>query len=309
MAEKMNADDREAGSATLGAEEAFERGARVCGRRSGGSRLRDRRCSPGRRRRRSSRRPTRELRMVTVCGGECDDLRSVSGRLASRWTLDWSGLPITAKLRLHRRRSADVVLRRTLPVLQRRWSTRPFELIEVKAGRRTGTFTALASVFGNVDSVGDRMLPGSFSKTLERWRESGDPIPVIFSHDWDDPIGSSARPTPTRSSRPSTGLMVHGQLDLENPTAKQVHQLMKDRLINGWSLRLHRPQGRAEAQERRQRGLRGRPDRGRPDPAGANAEAQLQAVKSRRACDGDRGGAAEAVIPTSTRCTAPRRSC
>ena len=51
------------------------------------------------------------------------------------------------------------------------------KLIETKADE-SGTFTALASVFGNVDLVGDRMMKGAFRKTLDQWRESGDPIPV-----------------------------------------------------------------------------------------------------------------------------------
>lgn len=49
-----------------------------------------------------------------------------------------------------------------------------------------GTFEAIVSVFGNVDYHGDRILAGAFEKSLERWAASGDPIPVIFSHQWDN---------------------------------------------------------------------------------------------------------------------------
>jgi hypothetical protein len=70
-----------------------------------------------------------------------------------------------------------------------------FQLAETKADD-SGSFTALASVFGNVDLGGDRMMPGSFSKTLERWRESGDPIPVILSHQWDDPMAMVGKADP-----------------------------------------------------------------------------------------------------------------
>ena len=51
----------------------------------------------------------------------------------------------------------------------------------------TGEFEAVVSVFGNVDLQGDRSMPGMFSKSLDRWRERGDPIPVIWSHDWGNP--------------------------------------------------------------------------------------------------------------------------
>jgi len=49
-----------------------------------------------------------------------------------------------------------------------------------------GVFSAIVSVFGNVDHQGDRIIAGAFAKSLERWAASGDPIPVIFSHQWDD---------------------------------------------------------------------------------------------------------------------------
>ena len=47
-----------------------------------------------------------------------------------------------------------------------------FELIEAKAEGESGSFQAYASVFNNVDRGGDRMLPGSFKRTLAKWRKS-----------------------------------------------------------------------------------------------------------------------------------------
>jgi uncharacterized protein len=51
----------------------------------------------------------------------------------------------------------------------------------------TGQFEAIVSVFNNADRVGDVVLPGAFSETLEQWKASGDPIPVLWSHRMDDP--------------------------------------------------------------------------------------------------------------------------
>ena len=56
----------------------------------------------------------------------------------------------------------------------------------LKAGDEPGTFEAIVSVFGNVDFQNDRINPGAFAGSLERWKASGDPIPVIWSHQWDD---------------------------------------------------------------------------------------------------------------------------
>lgn len=49
-----------------------------------------------------------------------------------------------------------------------------------------GQFEAIVSVFGNIDSYGDVVRPGAFTDTLGAWKSSGDPIPVIWSHQWSD---------------------------------------------------------------------------------------------------------------------------
>ena len=49
-----------------------------------------------------------------------------------------------------------------------------------------GVYEAIVSVFGNVDHHGDRIHYGAFSASLDRWKAAGDPIPVIFAHQWDN---------------------------------------------------------------------------------------------------------------------------
>lgn len=55
-----------------------------------------------------------------------------------------------------------------------------FKVLDAAAG----IFSAFVAVFGNVDLENERILPGAFGKSLDAWRASGDPIPVIFSHQW-----------------------------------------------------------------------------------------------------------------------------
>lgn len=96
-----------------------------------------------------------------------------------------------------------------------------------------GVFTAYASVFGNVDSYGDVVMPGAFTKTLEEWENSGANIPILFGHVMDDPdfnIGHVVS-----AEQDEHGLKVVGQLDLESPKGKQVHRLLKGRRINQMS--------------------------------------------------------------------------
>jgi HK97 family phage prohead protease len=106
----------------------------------------------------------------------------------------------------------------------------------------SGTFEATVAVFGNVDKGGDRIMPGAFEKSLAQWEASGDPIPVIFNHDWGTPdahIGVVDKAIETQQ-----GLLVKGRLDVEdNPVAKQVHRLMMRRSLKEFSFGYSVPKG------------------------------------------------------------------
>lgn len=96
-----------------------------------------------------------------------------------------------------------------------------------------GQFVALASVFNNVDAVGDVVLPGAFTEDLKAWSDSGDVIPVYWGHRMDDPsmnIGSVIDATET-----DDGLLVTAQLDLESTQGAQVYRLLKGRRVNRMS--------------------------------------------------------------------------
>ena len=154
-----------------------------------------------------------------------------------------------------------------------------FDLIETKADD-AGHFTALASVFGNVDHVGDRMVKGAFAKTLEQWRASGDPIPVILSHQWDDPNYVVGKADPRAVYEDDRGLVVQGSLDLSNPVAKQVHKLMRDRLLKGWSFGYTVPNGGQKQNDGANEISEVELIEVGPTLKGANPAAQLQEVKS-----------------------------
>lgn len=117
-------------------------------------------------------------------------------------------------------------------------TTKRYALTNVKAWKAAqsdsmGQFEAIVSVFGNIDLQGDRVMPGAFTKSIQSWKQSGDEVPVIWSHDWEDPfsiIGSVVDLAET-----DTGLWVRGQLDLENPKASQVYRLLKNRQVKEFS--------------------------------------------------------------------------
>lgn len=98
-----------------------------------------------------------------------------------------------------------------------------------------GEFTALVSAFGNLDTQGDVIDQGAFTKTLAEWVIKARPIPVVWSHQWSDPdsfIGeyTAAEETPE-------GLLLTGVLDIsDNPRAAQIYRLMKKGRIVEFSI-------------------------------------------------------------------------
>jgi HK97 family phage prohead protease len=105
----------------------------------------------------------------------------------------------------------------------------------VTDAKADGTATALVSVFGNVDLGGDRVMPGAFTRTLSEWQAKGDPIPVIWSHDWDNPESFVGWADPKDITESEDGLVVPMQFDLDRPRAEQVHHLLKTRRVTQFS--------------------------------------------------------------------------
>lgn len=104
---------------------------------------------------------------------------------------------------------------------------------EEKDGGDNGEFEAIVSAFGNTDAVGDVVLPGAFEKNLKNWKESGDPIPVIWSHDHNNPDAHIGQVLEAKET--DAGLWVKGTVDLDEPFAAKVFRLMKSRRVTKFS--------------------------------------------------------------------------
>lgn len=100
-------------------------------------------------------------------------------------------------------------------------------------GLDEGQFVGYASVFGNVDSYGDVVVQGAFTKTLAEWQEKGDPIPLLWGHDFADPFSNIG--AIDSAEEDEHGLKVRGTFDLDNPKAVQVYRLAKGRRTTGMS--------------------------------------------------------------------------
>jgi HK97 family phage prohead protease len=106
-------------------------------------------------------------------------------------------------------------------------------------GQPEGIFEAFVSVMDVKDSYGDVVRPGAFDDTLAEWRESGNPIPVVWSHgyyDVENHIGYVLE-AEQRTIREKTGLWVKGQLDTgpDDRVARKVAKLFRGRRITQFS--------------------------------------------------------------------------
>ncbi|MEQ8446924.1 MAG: HK97 family phage prohead protease [Pelagibacterium sp.] len=88
-----------------------------------------------------------------------------------------------------------------------------------------GTISGKAWAFGSPDRIGDVIEPGAFKGAKL-------PLPMLFGHDLNDPIG-----TWDTADEKSDGLHITGKmLVTELPRAKQVQALVKSGAVRGLSI-------------------------------------------------------------------------
>ena len=111
-----------------------------------------------------------------------------------------------------------------------------FSPFEVKASSDDdGTFTGYGSTFGNVDSYGDTVAKGAFSKSIADAKSGAAPWPVMLSqHDSHTPIGVW-----TDMSENDKGLRLQGQLAVKTRRGLEAYNLLKMKprpALNGLSI-------------------------------------------------------------------------
>jgi HK97 family phage prohead protease len=101
----------------------------------------------------------------------------------------------------------------------------PFEL---KSLTDEGLLEGYAAVFGNVDLGGDLIEPGAFTKTIQ---ETGGKVPILWSHDREQPIGVSSTLEQDRK-----GLLVTGQLNMDVQKGREARSLLQQGAFAGLSI-------------------------------------------------------------------------
>jgi HK97 family phage prohead protease len=111
-----------------------------------------------------------------------------------------------------------------------------FGRIELKfaapdADTKTMTFSGYGARFGNVDSYGDIIAPGAFTKSLAAHEAAGTMPMMFFNHDaFAMPIGKWHK-----MSEDDTGLLVEGEL-IDTATGRDAYVALKSGAITGLSI-------------------------------------------------------------------------
>lgn len=101
-------------------------------------------------------------------------------------------------------------------------------------GLAEGQFLAYASTWTREpDSYGDVVAKGAFRDTLIEWKDGGNTLPILYGHDMSDPFSNLGGAV--EMAEDDHGLLIKGQLDMENPKAKQVYRMLKGRRISQMS--------------------------------------------------------------------------
>lgn len=112
--------------------------------------------------------------------------------------------------------------------------TRHFELKVKSVDIEEGIISGYASVFGNVDSYGDIVVKGAFSRFLAKLRAKDKVIPVFYGHNMEDPKANIGWVIELREDE--HGLWFKAQLDLSGDThGRLVYAQLKDGRLDSLS--------------------------------------------------------------------------
>lgn len=101
---------------------------------------------------------------------------------------------------------------------------------DIKFAQSEGAFSGYGSIFGNLDSKNDIIMPGAYDDVLK----SGNPVAVYVNHGWlrgELPVGSWSG-----LKQDTKGLFGNADLVMQMPSAVNAYWAMKSKLVNGLSI-------------------------------------------------------------------------
>lgn len=108
--------------------------------------------------------------------------------------------------------------------------TKDFAL-QVKDLSEEGTFEGYGSIFGNVDSYGEIVVPGAFGESLARHRREGTKPLMLWQHNPDNPIGVWED-----LAEDGKGLRGTGRLLLDVQAGREAYSRVKAGAVQGLSI-------------------------------------------------------------------------
>jgi len=105
-------------------------------------------------------------------------------------------------------------------------------VLEMKELREDGTFSGYGSVFGVLDSYGDKVAPGAFKASLAKHKANGTRPKLLWQHKQDQPIGFWEE-----LREDNHGLFLQGKLLIQDdPVARRAYAHLKAGSIDGLSI-------------------------------------------------------------------------
>lgn len=96
--------------------------------------------------------------------------------------------------------------------------------IEIKAVAEDGSFQGVATTYGNIDSVGDRIEAGAFHE------DDGKQVPILWSHQRTEPVGLGVL------AEDSQGVRIAAQLDLDTTSGREAYSRLKKGIVKALSI-------------------------------------------------------------------------
>lgn len=102
--------------------------------------------------------------------------------------------------------------------------------MKIKSINEEGEIEGYASVFSELDLNGDVVEQGAFSKSIEEFSQGKKPK-LLWQHDTNEPIGII-----DEMREDDHGLFVRAHLLMDLPKAKEIHLLLKNKVLDGLSI-------------------------------------------------------------------------
>lgn len=115
--------------------------------------------------------------------------------------------------------------------------------LELKSLSEDGEFQGVGSKTGNQDLHGDVIEAGAFKRTLANRAKSKKALPVLWQHDFREPIGRINAEDMVETGK---GLEIKGKLTLSVERAREARDLIQDGAISGLSIGFEIPKNKAK---------------------------------------------------------------